>query len=206
MKTKYLFASSAIAAVFVAMAPAHAQILGGGLRGGVTGMQSATFGDGFGRVRGSVNDQTAASVSGHARAPTHAIDRASQVAKSGASEGMQAGERTKNDAVTEGRRAADVGASDAAIVGTAANASANQMAADAATGVTTATQTETSAGKASNGSTPRIALPANQATPSKPSDSHRSPKRRPAADADSDTSGTTTEASASASMNASVTS
>lgn len=208
MKTNHLFACSAIAAVFVAMAPAHAQLLGGGLRGGVSGMQSATLGGGFAPARGSFNDQTAASVSGHASAPTHAIDRASKAAKSGANEGRQPGERLKMDAVTTGRRVEDISASEAATADGVANAAVNRTAASAATGVTTATQSETSAGKVSTkpSSTPRTAPPASQAAPARPSDSPGSRRTETSARDGSETTGTTTDASASASMNASATS
>lgn len=196
MKINHLFASAAIAVVFVATAPAHAQLLGGGLRGGVSGMQSATFGGGFGPTRGAFNDQGAASASGHAGARTNATDRASKAAKSGANKGMQAGERAKMDAVTAGRRAVDVGATDAATIGGTATASADRATAGAATGVTTAEQSEASAGKLSKEfaggvsghdsvgpkptSSPHAGRTAGQTTPTNPTDGQGTPKRRPA--------------------------
>jgi hypothetical protein len=89
----------------------------------------------------------------------------------------------------------DVSASEAATIGDTANASVNRTAASAATGVTTAGQSEASAGRLSNELTgevsghdaastkpslgPRPGHAADQTKPAKPADSQIAPKRRP---------------------------
>jgi hypothetical protein len=66
MNGNHLFARAAIAVALVVTLPAYAQVLGGGMRGGLTNMQGATFGGGFGTVHGAAGGKADASV--HSRA------------------------------------------------------------------------------------------------------------------------------------------
>src|SRR6202008_448876 len=58
MKRNHLFASAAIGAVLAATLPVHAQMLGGGVHGGVSSTQSARFGGGFRPTHSAVSNQT----------------------------------------------------------------------------------------------------------------------------------------------------
>jgi hypothetical protein len=121
MKRNHLFASAAIGAVLVATLPAQAQILGGGMHGGVSGMQTATFGGGFGTLHSAASSQTDLSASAGARGRVDGLGRLDRTAKTGTQEtGRDAG-RAKADAAVAGRGAVSAGefeatkASDAAL-------------------------------------------------------------------------------------------
>ena len=81
MKTNHLFASAAVAAVLVMTAPAHAQLLGGGARGGAGGAFAGSFGamGGMGGMNGRMSAASDASLRGglHTR---RAVDRSGRTA------------------------------------------------------------------------------------------------------------------------------
>ena len=93
MKTNHLFASAAYAAALVVALPAHAQILGGGMHGGVSGMQTATFGGGFGTPRSAVSGQTDLSASARARGRVDGLGRLDRTAQSGTQQAARDAER-----------------------------------------------------------------------------------------------------------------
>ena len=63
MNRNHLFATAAITALLAGTLPAQAQMLGGGIRGGVSGMQAATFGGGFATMHSAGTRQTDISAS-----------------------------------------------------------------------------------------------------------------------------------------------
>ena len=138
-----LFASAAIGAVLVVTLPVHAQILGGGMHGGVSGMQSARFGGGFGPMQSGAGSQTDLSGSARAGARVDGLRRAERTAKTGTQGAGRDAGRAKADAVVAGRAAVGAGefeaskANDAALGTTRAAASSTT-----ATSVTAAGQGE----------------------------------------------------------------
>jgi hypothetical protein len=133
MKRNHLFASAAIGAVLVVTLPVHAQTLGGGMRGGVSSMQSARFGGGFGSMHSAVSSQTDLSASARAGARVDGLGRVDRTAKTGTQEAGRDAGRAKADAVVAGRGA--VGASE----------SAGSKASEAASGATRAAAGSTAA-------------------------------------------------------------
>ena len=143
MKRNHLFASVAIGAVLVMTLPVQAQILGGGMRGGVSSMQSARFGGGFGPMHGAVSSQTDVSASARAGARFDGFGRVDRTAKTVTQEADRDAGRAKADALVAGRGA--VGASESAASkasDTAFGATRGAAGAPAATGVTAAGQSE----------------------------------------------------------------
>jgi hypothetical protein len=141
MKRNHLFASAAIGAVLVVTLPVQAQILGGGMHGGASSMQSARFGGGFGPMHSAVSSQTDLSASTRAR--VDGLGRVDRTAKTGTQEAGQDAGRAKTDAVVAGRGA--VGASESAASkasDTAFGATRAAAGATAATRVTAAGQSE----------------------------------------------------------------
>jgi len=125
-----LFASVAIAAVMAVTAPAHAQILGGGLRGSVSGMQGATFGDGFGNMRAFARDQAVVSASGHVGGRVDAMERVGKTARIGTRDAVRSAETTKADAQATGHGAVEFAASEATKAGNKARTAVVNEAAD----------------------------------------------------------------------------
>jgi hypothetical protein len=111
MRTNHLFASAAIAAVLVATAPAQAQRLGGGVHGGLSARQGATFAEGFGRVHGGAGGEASASATGRAGVRTQQTDRVGTAAKAGAHDSVRGAQTVKGDAQATGRGAMQTGAS-----------------------------------------------------------------------------------------------
>lgn len=143
MKRNHLFASAAIGAVLVVTLPVHAQILGGGMHGGASSMQSARFGGGFGPMHSAVSSQTDLSASARAGAQVDGLGRVDRTAKTGTQEAGRDAGRAKADAVVAGRGA--VGASESAASkasDTALGATRAAAGATAATRVTAAGQSE----------------------------------------------------------------
>jgi hypothetical protein len=140
MKRNHLFASAAIGAVLVATLPAQAQILGGGMHGGVSGMQTATFGGGFGTPRSAVSGQTDLSASARARGRVDGLGRLDRTAQSGTQQAARDAGRAKADAAVAGRGAVSAGefeatkASDAALGTTRAAAGSTAAASLTAAG------------------------------------------------------------------------
>jgi hypothetical protein len=124
MKRNHLFASAAIGAVLVVTLSVQAQPLSGGMHGGISSMQSARLGGGFGPTHSAVSSQTDLSASGRAGARVDGLGRVDQTAKTGMQEAGRDAGRAKADAVVAGRGA--VGASE----------SAGSKASDAALGTT----------------------------------------------------------------------
>lgn len=143
MKRNHLFASAAIGAVFVVTLPAQAQILGGGMHGGVSGMQTATFGGGVGALHSAASSQTDLSASARARGRVDGLGRLDRTAKTGTQQAARDAGRAKADASVAGRGAVSAGefeatkASDAALGTTRAAAGST-----AAAGVTAAARGE----------------------------------------------------------------
>jgi len=113
MRTKHIFASAAIAAVLVANVPAEAQLLGGGARGGVTGMQGATFGGGFGPLHGAMSEQASASTAGRAGIHAPGTERVNTAAKAGEHSAVRGVETVKGKMEATSRSAVRTGVSDA---------------------------------------------------------------------------------------------
>jgi hypothetical protein len=141
MKRIHLFASAAIGAVLVVTLPAQAQILGGGMHGGVSGTQAAKFGGGFGTVRSAASSQTDLSASARAGARADGLGRLDRTAaKTGTQQAARDAERAKGDAVVAGRSAVSAGefeaskASDAALGTTRAAAGSTATASVTAAG------------------------------------------------------------------------
>jgi hypothetical protein len=140
MKRNHLFASAAIGAVLAATLPAQAQILGGGTRGGVSGMQTATFGGGFGAPHGAARSQTDLSASGRARGQVDGLGRLDRTAKTGTQQAARDAGRAKADTAVAGRGAVSAGkveatkASDAALGTTRAAAGSTAAASATAAG------------------------------------------------------------------------
>jgi hypothetical protein len=146
MKTNHLFASAAYAAVLVAALPAHAQILGGGMHGGVTGMQAATFGGGFGAVGRSASGRTDLSASGRADGRVDGVGRVDRTAKEGTQEAARDAGHAKADAAVAGRQTVGAGEFEASKAGNAALGTTRAAAGStAATSVTAAGQGEAQA-------------------------------------------------------------
>jgi hypothetical protein len=114
MRTNHLFASAAIAAVLVAIAPAQAQRLGGGVHGGLSARQGATLAEGFGRVHGGLGSEASESVTGRAGVRTHQTERVGTAAKAGVHDSMRGAQTVKGDAEATGRGAVQTGVSSAA--------------------------------------------------------------------------------------------
>lgn len=143
MKRNQLFASAAIGAVLVVTLPVHAQMLGGGMHGGVSGMQSARFGSRVEPMHSAVRSQSELSASARSGARVDGVGRVDQTAKTGTQEAGRDAGRAKADAVVAGRGA--VGASESAASKaseTAFGATRAVAGATAATRVTAAGQSE----------------------------------------------------------------
>jgi hypothetical protein len=137
MKRNHLFASAALGAVLVATLPVHAQILGGGMHGRVSGMQTARFGGGFGPTHGAVSNQTDLSASARAGARVDGLGRVDRTAKTGTQEAGRDGGRAMADAAVAGRGAIGAGESDASKAnGVALGATRAAAGSTAATSVT----------------------------------------------------------------------
>jgi len=126
--------------VLVATLPVHAQILGGGMHGGVSGMQTARFGGGFGPMRSAATSQTDLSASARAGGRVDGLGRVDRTAKTGTQEADRDAGRAKTNAVAAGRGAASPGefeankASDAALGRTRAAAGSTAAASVTAAG------------------------------------------------------------------------
>jgi hypothetical protein len=143
MKRNHLLASAAIGAVLVVTLPVHAQTLGGGMHGGVSSMQSARFGGGFGPMHSAAGSQTDLSASARAGARVDGLGRVDRTAKTGMQEAGRNAGRAKADAAVAARGA--VGASESAaskVSDTAFGATRAAAGATAATSVTAAGQSE----------------------------------------------------------------
>jgi hypothetical protein len=119
MKANHLFASAALATVLLAALPAHA-ILGGAVRGGVSGTQAATFGSGFGTAGTSASGNS--DLSGYGRAGGRVdrighLDQTTRAAKEGVS--RDAG-NTRTDTIATGRQAVGTGEFEASHASSAA--------------------------------------------------------------------------------------
>ena len=114
MRTNHLFASAAIAAVLVATGPAQAQRLGGGVHGGLSARQGATFAEGFGRVHGGVSGQASSSATGRAGVRPQQMERVGMAAQTGAHDSVRGAQTIKGDAEATGRGALRAGVSGAA--------------------------------------------------------------------------------------------
>jgi hypothetical protein len=108
MKRNHLFASAALGAVLVATLPVHGQILGGGMHGGVSGMQTARFGGGFGPMRSAATSQTDTSASARAGGRVDGLGRVDRTAKTGTQQADRDAGRAKTNAV-EATKASDAG-------------------------------------------------------------------------------------------------
>jgi hypothetical protein len=121
MKRNHLFASAAIGAVLAVTLPAQAQIRGGGVHGGISGMQTSTFGGGFGGLHSAARSQTDLTASARARGRVDGLGRLDRTAKTGTQQAARDAGRAKADAAVAGRGAVRVGeveatkASDAAL-------------------------------------------------------------------------------------------
>jgi hypothetical protein len=201
MKRNQLFASAAIGAVLVVTLPVHAQIPGGGVRGGVSSMQSTRLGGGFGPTHGAVSSQTDLSVSARAGTRVDGLGRVDRTAKTGTQEAGQDAGRTKADAAVAARGA--VGASESAASkarDTGLGAARAAAGSTAATSVTAAGQgkaqvrsvdtagavagglstTERSGTKAATGSSkPSAAEPVKPDSAGRPPDSSATPSPQP---------------------------
>ena len=113
MKRNHLFASAAIGAVLVATLPVHAQMLGGGMHGGVSSTQSARFGGGFGPMRSAATSRSDPSASARAGRRVDDLGRVERPAKTGTQEADRDAGRAKADAAVAGRGAMGAGESDA---------------------------------------------------------------------------------------------
>jgi hypothetical protein len=146
MKTNHLFASAAIAAVLAGALPAQAQILGGGIHGGVTDMQAATFGGGLAPVHSAASGQTDLSAAGRAGARVNGLDRVDRPAKTATHEAVRDAGDTKASAAGALRESVGAGESAASTASKAAQGTARAaVGSAAATGVTAAGQAEASA-------------------------------------------------------------
>jgi hypothetical protein len=137
MKANHLFASAAIGAVLVVTLPVHAQILGGGMRGGVSSMQSAGLGGGLGPMHSAATSQTDLSATARAGARVDGLGRVDRTAKAGTQEAGRDAGRAKADAAVAARGA--VGASESAASKTSDTAFGATRAAAGATAATSAT-------------------------------------------------------------------
>ncbi len=224
MNRNHLFATAAITALLAGTLPAQAQMLGGGIRGGVSGMQAATFGGGFATMHSAGTRQTDISASARARARVDGPGRVVQTAKTGTQGAARAANAAKADTAVAGRETVGAGefeaskASDAAlgttraaagstggISATAAGQGQAQVRNADATGVvaggpstTEVSGTRTDAGN----SKPWAAQPAKATQPDSPGASrHSSPTRESASSAmnsESSSLGTGGETAASA--------
>src|SRR5580692_8712510 len=146
MKTNHLFASAAYAAALVVALPAHAQILGGGMHGGVTGMQAATVGGGFGAVGRSASDRTPLSAPGPVDGRVDGLGRVDRSAKAGTQQATRDAGHAKADAAVAGHQAVDAGEFEASKGSNAALSKTRAAAGStAATSVTAAGQGEAQA-------------------------------------------------------------
>jgi hypothetical protein len=141
MKRNHLFASAAIGAVLLVTLPVHAQILGGGVRGGVSSTQSARFGGGFGPMHSTVSSQSDLSASGRAGARVDGLGHVDRTAKTGTQEAGRDAGRARAEAGVAGRGAVRAEESDASKANAAALGATR-----AATG-TTATTSVTASGQ-----------------------------------------------------------
>jgi hypothetical protein len=138
MKTNHLLASAAFTAVLVVTLPAHAQLLGGGMHGGVTSMQAATFGSGTGTRGSTASGRTDVSDSAGAGGRVHGVGRVDRTAKAAAQATGRDVRGAKTDAAVAGRQSVAAGN---AAVGTTRAAAGTA----AATGVSAAGQGEAQA-------------------------------------------------------------
>jgi hypothetical protein len=143
MKRNHLFASAAIGAVLAVTLPAQAQILGGGMHGGVSGMQTATFGGGFGTLHSAASTQTDPSASARARGRVDGLGRLDRTAKTGTQQAARDAERAKGDAVVAGRGAVSAGEFEATKASDAALGTSRAAVDSTAPSVTSAGQGET---------------------------------------------------------------
>jgi hypothetical protein len=143
MKRNHLFASAAIGAVLAGTLPAQAQILGGGTHGGVSGMQTATFGGGFGAPHSAARSQTDFSASARARGQVDGLGRLDRTAKTGTQQAAHDAERAKGNAVVAGRGAVSAGEFEATKASDAALGTSRAAVDSTAPSVTSAGQGET---------------------------------------------------------------
>jgi len=143
MKRNHLFASAAIGAVLAGTLPAQAQILGGGTHGGVSGMQTATFGGGFGAPHSAARSQTDLSASARARGQVDGLGRLDRTAKTGTQQAAHDAERAKGNAVVAGRGAVSAGQFEATKASDAALGTSRAAVDSTAPSVTSAGQGET---------------------------------------------------------------
>jgi hypothetical protein len=113
MKRNHLFASAAIGAVLAATLPVHAQMLGGGVHGGVSSTQSARLGGGFRPTHSAVSNQTDLSAAARAGARVDEFGRVDRTAQTGTRDAGRHAGRAMADAAVAGRGAIGAGESDA---------------------------------------------------------------------------------------------
>ena len=142
MKRNHLLASAAFTAVLLVTLPAHAQLLGGGMHGGVTSMQAAKFGGGIGTRGSAASGRTDVSDSARAGGRGPGGGRVDRTAKAAEQKSGRDVRGAKTDAAVAGRRSAAAGdaAGDAAVGTTRAAAGTA-----AATGISAAGQGEVQA-------------------------------------------------------------
>jgi hypothetical protein len=138
MKRNYLFASAAIGAVLAVTLPAQAQILGGGIRGGVGGMQTATFGGEFGTLHSAASSQTDPSASARAGGRVDGLGRLDRTAKTRTQETGRDARSAKADAAVAGRGAVSAGEFEATKASDAARGRSRAAAASTAAASATA--------------------------------------------------------------------
>ena len=224
MNRNHLFATAAITALLAGTLPAQAQMLGGGVRGGASGMQPAAFGGGFATMHSAGTRQTDLSASGRAGARVDGLGHVDRTAKTETQGAGRAADAAKSDTAVAGRKTVGAGefeaskASDVAlgttraaagstagIGATAAGQGQAQVRNADATGVvaggpstTEVSGTRTDAGN----SKPSAAQPAKATQPDSPGASrHSSPTRESASSAmnsESSSLGTGGETAASA--------
>src|SRR5579863_1171800 len=112
MRTQLLFVSATLALLSAVAAPAEAQLLGGGVRGGAAG----SFGSPLGGARASEFERA------HAAARTNAVKKGTEAGARAGSHVAADGHTAAGAAASEGRNALNAGASAAGSA--AANAAA----------------------------------------------------------------------------------
>jgi hypothetical protein len=141
MKTKHLYASAALAAVLAMALPTQAQVLGGVMHGGVSGMPGHTFDGGLGAMGNVASGGTDLSAAGRAGGRVEGLGRVDRTANAGAQEAARDARHAKAAAATAGRQTVDAGESEASKASNAALATARAAArTGAATSVTAAGQ------------------------------------------------------------------
>jgi hypothetical protein len=146
MKTKHLYASAALAAVLVVALPTQAQVLGGVMHGGVSGMPAPTFGGGLGAMGSVASGGTDLSASGRAGGRVEGLGRVDRTATAGAQEAARDARHAKAAAAAAGRQTVGAGESEASKASNAGLATARAAArTGTATSVTAAGQGEAQA-------------------------------------------------------------